>query len=111
MSRYVITVEFGLAETGADTFRRLILENAAASLRNEPGCERFDVLTDPKDPLRVTLYEIYRDEAAFGEHLASAHFAAFDAASKPLVTTKVVTRLELLSRDGTSDARSEMAEA
>ncbi|MEL6748477.1 MAG: antibiotic biosynthesis monooxygenase [Pseudomonadota bacterium] len=40
------------------------------------------------------LYELYDDRAAFEAHLASAHYAAFDAATKDLIAAKTVTTYE-----------------
>jgi autoinducer 2-degrading protein len=49
--------------------------NARASLRDEPGCLRFDVHQLADHPHRFLLYEIYRDEAAFrDEHRSAAHY-------------------------------------
>jgi autoinducer 2-degrading protein len=55
-----------------------IRENARASLRDEPGCLRFDVHRSVDDPHRFVLHEIYRDRAAFtGEHRAAPHYATW----------------------------------
>lgn len=92
--RLVILVEFELHPGKEPEFRRLVLENAAASLRDEPGCSLFDVLTPEGGPGdRIVLYEIYDDAAAFDAHLATPHFAEFNAASAPLVARKTVHRL------------------
>jgi quinol monooxygenase YgiN len=91
MSGYVIMVDFRLKPGCQAAFRRLIDENARASVREEPGCRQFDVLEPMKEKDRVVLYEIYDDRAAFELHLKSAHFAAFDSASAPLVAEKIVT--------------------
>ena len=92
--RLVILVEFELHSGQEPEFRRLVLENAAASLRDEPGCSLFDVLTPEGGPgNRIVLYEIYDDAAAFTAHLAAPHFAAFDRAAAPLVARKKVHRL------------------
>jgi autoinducer 2-degrading protein len=48
------------------------------------GCKRFDVLTNPEEPRRFVLYEIYEDEAAFDDPLVSSHYLSFaDAIEKP----------------------------
>lgn len=92
--RLVILVEFECHPGAEPEFRRLVLENAAASLRDEPGCRQFDVLTPESGPgSRIVLYEIYDDAAAFDAHLATPHFAAFNEASAPLVAAKIVHRL------------------
>lgn len=40
----------------------------------EPGCERYEVLQDTSDPQIVCLYEVFRDEAAFREHLTYDYY-------------------------------------
>lgn len=97
MSRFSILVRFGIAEENMAAFLPLMLENAAASLRDEPGCERFDVLRPKGEADSILLYEIYTDKQAFDAHLASPHFARFDAATTHLVQEKQVTVLELLA--------------
>ncbi len=49
--------------------------NAEASVRDEPGCLRFDVSSVAADADRFFLYELYTDAAAFEAHKASPHFA------------------------------------
>ena len=92
---FVILVTFRIAEGGFSSFFDLVRANAAASLAGEPGCSRFDVLTDPEAPDTVVLYEIYDDEAAFRHHVTTAHFKTFDAATAATVAEKTVRRLAL----------------
>jgi (4S)-4-hydroxy-5-phosphonooxypentane-2,3-dione isomerase len=94
---YVIIVEFDLVEGRAAEFGTLILENASASLAEEPGCRQFDVLVPESKPHQIVLYEIYDDEAAFDLHVRSAHFKKFDAQSRDLVAGKRVIRLDMAS--------------
>ena len=68
-SAYVIWVEFDIHPEHLAQFTSLVRINAAASLANEPGCRRFDVLLPSPASTTVALYEIYDDEAAFGAHL------------------------------------------
>lgn len=93
---FAIIVTFRIADAAFATFLELVRDNAAASLADEPGCQRFDVLTDPKVPDAVVLYEIYDDEAAFQQHMTMPHFKVFDAAVAPMVTEKTVRALTLL---------------
>ena len=95
MTPYVIIVEFQVKPGEMPRFMPLILENAELSLRDEPGCRRFDVLTGEDG--RVILYEIYDDEAAFNVHCRSPHFHRFDEASRPLVAAKRVERCTLFN--------------
>jgi quinol monooxygenase YgiN len=96
MAGYVILVDFLLKPGSRDAFRRLIDENARTSVREEPGCRRFDVLEPFKEKDRILLYEIYDGRDAFELHLKSAHFASFNAASAPLVAEKTVTDCALV---------------
>jgi quinol monooxygenase YgiN len=92
---FVVTVVFRPKAEHRMAFRTAILENAAASVKNEPGCSLFDVC-ESKDGQEIFLYEIYDDEAAFKAHLATAHFKQFDAKAGPWVEHKqVLTYLRL----------------
>lgn len=91
---YVVAVWFEVRPEHAAAFRDAVLRNAAASLRDEPGCGRFDVCF-ADGGARCFLYELYDDRAAFDAHLATRHFAEFSAASEPMVTGKRLDTYEL----------------
>ena len=55
-------------------FIKSMLDDAIGSNRDEPGCLRFDVIQDKKDPNRIYLYEVYKDEAALEAHRNAPHF-------------------------------------
>ncbi len=93
MKPLVVLVEFLVKPSFVARFRDLISVNSAASLDQERGCRRFDVLFDPKEPRRFVLYEIYDDETAFDEHLASAHYRSFAAAIENEIEQRLVRRL------------------
>ena len=94
---YTILVEFDLKPGTSKAFMPLMLENARRSLADEPGCITFDVLTRAEDAERVVLYEIYRDKAAFSEHLKAPHFLSFDSGIRNYVAAKRVTELVIES--------------
>jgi len=94
--KFVVLVEFAVRPGAGGRFKELVLENAAASVRDEPGCQRFDVLLDRgESPDRITLYEIYDDEAAFEAHLKTPHFAIFKAAVADIVQEQVLRKLDV----------------
>jgi quinol monooxygenase YgiN len=95
-------VDFRLKPGTFDRFHRIIVENARASARDEPGCRQFDVVIPDGDHERVVLYEIYDDAAAFEAHKRTRHFAAFDRESAPFVLAKSVTlgRLDYAGTEG-----------
>jgi (4S)-4-hydroxy-5-phosphonooxypentane-2,3-dione isomerase len=90
MSRIALVVEFELRPGCHAALLALMRAHAAACLRDEPGCERFDVLEmmDGKgapDPGRLMLYEVFRDQAAREAHWANPRHEATKAAFAPLI--------------------------
>jgi|SRR6185437_1647733 (4S)-4-hydroxy-5-phosphonooxypentane-2,3-dione isomerase len=103
MRPLVVLVEFLVTPSFLAQFRDLIAANAKTSLEREMGCQRFDVLFDPADPRRFVLYEIYNDEAAFDEHLASSHYLSFADAIEGGIEQRSVRRLTFCANMATSE--------
>ena len=97
MSRFVITVAFELHEGALHEFLPMIVEIASRSRTAEPGCECFDVLVPKEAVNQVFLYEIYKDKAAFDEHLRTQHFLDFNSASARLVKAKTIVAYGLVN--------------
>ena len=104
MSRYAIVVDFRLKPGARQAFRSFIDANARLSAETEDGCRRFDILEPSQEADRVLLYEIYEDEAAFRQHVHSAHFADFEMQCSHLVASKSVTECELVVEAGAAKA-------
>lgn len=71
---YVLMVTLHVQPEHRAAFLESMLDDARGSVLDEPGCLRFDVLQDAKDPNTLYLYEAYRDEQAFQAHLQAPHF-------------------------------------
>ena len=67
-----------------EKFLKAIEIDALGSERDEPGCLRFNVLQDQKDPNVYYFYEVYKDEAALEEHRKAPHYAVWRAAADTL---------------------------
>ena len=91
---FVVVVEFSLRDGRRGDFRERVRRQARDSLQLEPDCHRFDVCVAPGRDDFVLLYEVYTDRAAFDAHLASAHFADFDAEVRGWIDDKRVTFYE-----------------
>jgi autoinducer 2-degrading protein len=95
MNQYALWVELEVKPETAESFRAEVLRNARASVADEPGCLRFDVLEpappSSPQPTRFHLYEIYVDEAAFKAHLATPHFHRFDQVTASWIAKKAVS--------------------
>jgi quinol monooxygenase YgiN len=96
MTGFALIVDFRLNPGARSAFRQLVDSNARTSAQAEPGCRRFDVVEPRDESDRVVLYEIYDDEAAFGAHMRSPHYARFDVESAPLVIGKSVVQCDLV---------------
>ena len=70
--------------------------NAEASVRDEPGCLRFDICSVGSDENRFVLYELYTDAAAFEAHKAAPHFARWRTVAEQVVVGQVNTPGDLL---------------
>jgi autoinducer 2-degrading protein len=102
MTSFAVFVEFQVSAENHDRFKELILENAAASLRDEAGCRQFDVLTHEGGHAsgEFSLYEVYDNAQAFATHLNAEHYRRFDAMTTPFVLGKKVMRLSLVQPRG-----------
>jgi quinol monooxygenase YgiN len=67
-----------------ETFLKAIEHDALGSERDEPGCLRFNVLRDEKDPNVYYFFEVYKDQAALDAHRAAPHYAVWRAAADTL---------------------------
>ena len=92
---YCLILKTQLKPNSFDAFMAAMTINAAASVRDEPGCLVFDLLRDRSDPDLLYLYEVYTDEAAFAAHMLTAHFLA----SRPLVDPLIFSQ-EVIEADG-----------
>ncbi len=80
---FAVWVTLQVRSEGRTGFLAAIEENARASVREEPGCLRFDVIELDRDENLFAFYELYRDEDAFHrEHKGAAHFAAWRAVAE-----------------------------
>jgi (4S)-4-hydroxy-5-phosphonooxypentane-2,3-dione isomerase len=72
---FSLVVQMEVRPERREEFLAGMAANAAAAVRDEPGCLRFDISSVAADPIRFFLYELYADAAAFEAHKASPHFA------------------------------------
>ncbi len=77
--RPVLFAEFTAREGHTETVRELIT-GLAANVHTEPGNVAFTVHTRADEPRRFVVYEVYRDDAAFQEHISAEYGAVFNAA-------------------------------
>ena len=67
-------VRLSVKEDKVDEFIKESIGDAEGSVRNEPGCRRFDIIQDSTDPTQFAFCEVYDDEEAFKAHTTYEHF-------------------------------------
>ncbi len=87
---YVLVVTIDIKPDRKDAFIAAMLDDARGSVRNEPGCVRFDVMQDEHNVNRIYLYEVYADRAAFDAHTKTPHFLTWQDAVKDWFATPPV---------------------
>lgn len=95
---YCIIVKNVLKPGTKDTYLAAILPNAGASVRDEPGCHRFDVLEAKAEPDTFYLYEIYDAPDALTAHKETAHYKESQVILAECVVETSVIRAEVLQR-------------
>lgn len=98
---FVLVVSVRVKPEKRDDFLAAIEDDAICSVRDEPGCVRFDVLSDNADPNHFFFYEVYRDEAAFQAHGQAPHFARWRKAAEEVLAepTSATRCTSLFPRD------------
>ena len=86
---FSIFVTINVKEEHLDEFTQASFGDAQGSVRDEPGCFRFDINQDADVPTRFYLYEVYRDEEAFQAHLEAPHFKKWISIVKPMFDSEI----------------------
>ncbi|GLW70769.1 hypothetical protein Kpho02_30680 [Kitasatospora phosalacinea] len=83
--QYAVAARFELVDGRAEEFDALAGWRIGQAAANEPGLVGYAVHRVDGEPLVRVFYEIYRDEAAFREHRATAQTAEFGRRAAGLV--------------------------
>ena len=73
----ILMASIQINEGHSEEYIEAILEDARGSVRDEPGCVRFDVIQDGGDPNKIWVYEVFKDEAAVEAHRQAPHLLKF----------------------------------
>ena len=72
-SLHVILAPKFVLEDKVDAFIDAVSLDGVGSTHEEPGCLRFDVYQNVKDPTEIYLYEVYANPDAFEYHKGTPH--------------------------------------
>lgn len=80
--------------TQLEEYNAFLKEEIEASMRLEPGVLTLYAVAEKEQPHKVTILEIYADEAAYQSHLKTPHFQKYKQG-----TLNMVRELELIDCD------------
>jgi len=93
---FSLVVQMEVRPDRREEFLAGMAANAEASVRDEPGCLRFDISSVDGDENRFVLYELYADAEAFAAHKTTPHFARWRTVAEQVVVGQVNTSGSLL---------------
>ena len=99
MPRLAMMVKVFVPAENRDKMLAAALEDAKCSVRDEPGCHRFDVMIPAGTTDQLALYEIYDDQAALDAHRQTPHLKAWRAAVQALGARTEGTPCSLMTEE------------
>jgi len=66
-------------------YMAILKEQAETAVRVEPGVIMLYAVADKDHPTRITVFEIYADDAAYKSHIQSPHFLKYKTSTKEMV--------------------------
>ena len=81
---YVVIAPIEIKAGYKEQYVKELIDDARDSLKDEPGCLRFDIIQDAAEPNRIWLYEVFKDQAAFQAHTQTPQSMKFRDATKGL---------------------------
>ena len=96
MSHRALIVEFRCKPERVDDFIARATRHAA-TVREEPGCLRCDVLRPEEGGATVYLYELFRDAEALRTHAGMPYMPGFGEDVKPMIKGRTRTQCVVLN--------------
>ena len=85
---YVRWAELEVDPVQLNAFKVAASENAAATVRTEPGVLAFHSAAEKGNPGRIRVLEIYADADTYRAHVESAHFKKFVRETQKMITAR-----------------------
>jgi quinol monooxygenase YgiN len=61
------------------------------AVREEQGVLTLYAIAEKSSPTRITIFEVYADGQAYKSHLETAHFKKYQAVTKTMIKSSVIT--------------------
>jgi quinol monooxygenase YgiN len=79
-----------------DEYKAILKEEAAASVRLEPGVISIFPMFQRENPTEVRILEIYASRAAYEAHIKSPHFERYKITTLPMVRSLKLVDMETM---------------
>jgi quinol monooxygenase YgiN len=90
--QYVQIAQIEVDPAQLEGYRAAVRQQIQAAIRKEPGVLALYAVSDRDDPAHVTVFEIYKNVAAYQAHLESAHFKKYKAVTEMMVKSLMLVR-------------------
>jgi len=80
-----------------DSYKAAVSEEIDASILLEPGVLTIYSVSLNEDPTQLRFFEIYADDAAYREHIASPHFKKYVETTKNMITGRELFEMDPIS--------------
>jgi len=90
--RYLQVARIEIDPAQVEHYRAAVTEQIEAAIREEPGVLVLYAVSDRDNSAHVTVFEIYKDTAAYKAHLESKHFKKYKAVTETMVKSLTLVR-------------------
>ena len=94
---HVRVAELEIAPDQLAAYKAAVIEEINDSIRLEPGVLAIYSVSLKDSPHSLRFFEIYADEAAYQQHIASPHFKKYVENSKSMITSRKLFEMESAS--------------
>ncbi len=92
MAKARLLVELDVKPNEADSFAAMFEKEFILRSRTEPGCEHYELWRDADAPARMTVVEVWSDQAALDTHLSLDWFAEWAPRMEAVQASAIVVR-------------------
>ena len=99
MAKARLLVELDVDPAKADDFVSMFRREFIARSRREDGCEQYELWRDRENPAKMTIVEVWRDQAALDVHLAQDWFGVWAPKMEAAQAIPLVVRTMVSAED------------
>jgi quinol monooxygenase YgiN len=91
---HVRVAELDIAPDQLSLYKAAVIEEIEDSIKLEPGVLAIYSMSLRESPHRLRFFEIYADEAAYRQHIASPHFKKYVETTKSMISSRKLFEME-----------------